>query len=136
LSERFLDDDNFEDHGVQWVVQCDGHDAATPLNAIIHLQNNIDADRVVKIRFDVQTPYAGGSKTLRFSPIEAVALPAAAEATITIPFIASETKPRKKIDAYVYVSVSGPSGVRNRRQRANAGPRPSSRWLAVFAIFA
>lgn len=136
ISEQFLDEDTFEDDGVQWAVQVTGNDAATPLDAIVHLQNNVDADRVVTIRLKAQTPFVGGGGTLRFAPIAPVNLPGAAEATVTIPFVASDTRQRKRIDAFVFVSAKGPPGTRNRRQRVGPGPRPVSRWLVLLAPLA
>lgn len=136
ISEQFLDEETFEDDGVQWAVQCTGNDAATPLHAIVHLQNNIDAHRTVTIRVRAETPFVGGSGTLRIAPIAPVQLPPAAEATVTVPFVASETKPRKRIDAYVSVSAKGPPGERNRRQRVGPGPRPIPRWLVVLSPLA
>lgn len=136
ISEQFLDEDTFEDDGVQWAVQVTGNDAATPLEAIVHLQNNIDAERVVTIRLRAQTPFVGGGETLRIAPIAPVKLPGASEATVTIPFVASDTRPRKRIDAFVFVEAKGSPGTRNRRQRVGPGPRPVSRWLVLLAPLA
>jgi hypothetical protein len=136
ISEQFLDEDTFEDDGVQWAVQVTGHDAATPLDAIVHLQNNVDAERVVSIRLKPQTPFMGGAETLRIAPIAPVTLPGAAEATVRIPFVASDTRPQKRIDAFVFVTAKGPPGTRNRRQRVGPGPRPVSRWLVLLAPLA
>ncbi len=136
LLGRFLEEDNHEDDGVQWVVECTGNDAATPLVAVLHLQNNIDAERTVTLAFRPETPFAGGRRSIRFAALDPVVLPAAAEATVHVPFVAAETRPRKKIDVYVCVSAKGPAGPRNRRQRVGPGPRPYSRWLVFFALFA
>lgn len=132
LSERFLDEDSFEDDGVQWVVQCTGHDASTPLAAIVYLQNNLNVERTVRVRFRTETPFAGGGRALRFAPTHPVVLPPAAEATVTIPFVAADERPRAKISAYVYVDGRGAHGRRLRRQRVRAGPRPTARIIVLL----
>jgi hypothetical protein len=136
LSERFLDEQTFEDDGVQWAVESTGIDATAPVFALFYLQNNIDCLRSVTIRLQPEAGFFGGRDSIRWSPIPAVTLPPAAEATIRVPLVASETRPRSKIDVFVSVSAKGPHGPRNRRQRVGPGPRRTSRWLALLAPLA
>jgi hypothetical protein len=135
LAARFPADSVFEDDGVEWALEALNDDVAERSFVRIQLQNNVDAERIVTLRLRDELPKSGRRGTLRFGRLEPIRLPAAADATVFVPVVANERTARDAIRVYAELNATGPSGPRNRRKRADSGPRPLSRiWVVLGAL--
>jgi hypothetical protein len=131
LDQQFPGSAMFEDDGVQWTLDRSTAPDEAPL-VQVHLQNNIEATRTVELRLLDESGFAMRSGALLLPRTFALELTARAHATIVLPFRWHPQHTAKKVRLYCFVSAKGPAAPRNRRLRAQPGPRPTPKWLVVL----
>lgn len=132
LNQKFPDAAMFEDDGVQWTLVRGAAPPEVP-ELLVHLQNNIEAPRTVELRLRDEFGFFLRSGALRLPGPSVVELAPRAHAIVALPFRWDPGQRAKKVRLYCFVSAKGPLAPRNRRKRAEPGPRPVARWAAVLA---
>ena len=136
LLAEFPDGPIFEDDGVQWCVQSEGSDLSEGVTVRVYLQNNIEATREVNIRLRDESGMLSRSGRITCSRIDPLRLPARAHAIVRVSVSAASKHRIKALRLYTSVDASGPPARRNRRLRAEPGPRPTPKWLVVLGPLA